>query len=207
MASESHNGVAWRSKARCADCPSQRCARPLHSCLPPSACLLPIRGCAACAVSLPVRATATKSISEYAVESIPPAGRSGRASRPVGSTPTSRAHTAAQRPAVGYWFGSDSFATSPVLLLCTSPLQTLRGRFGSAPSFKTLCLLHFPPVNILVGTSSAAQMQVPASNLYPNAAPSDNTAARVRPRAAERPRPWHRPEHSRRLSPAQRASS
>ena len=50
-------------------------------------------------------------------ESIPPAGRWAGDPRPVGSTPTSLGRTASRRPAVGCWFGSGSFATSPAPLL------------------------------------------------------------------------------------------
>jgi hypothetical protein len=93
MASESHSGEVWRSKARLAGCRSRPDAR-RPGCFPPlSACAPAIRVGAACALSLPVRATAAKSISGYACESIPPAGRSAGDFRPVTR-----------------WFDSDAFA-------------------------------------------------------------------------------------------------
>src|SRR5690348_13530356 len=99
MASESHGGEVWRLTARFADYRSLPAARLLGYSAPPGACVPPTPGYAAAALSLPLRATATKRIPGYAGESIPPAGSLRGDSRPVGSSPTTRVHLAARSPA------------------------------------------------------------------------------------------------------------
>ena len=84
MASESRNGEGWRLRAQCAGSLSRPSARLRGNSPPPSAAAPSGPVGVAVSLFLLVYATVARSTLEYAVESIPPVGRSGGDPRSVG---------------------------------------------------------------------------------------------------------------------------
>ena len=133
MAEESHNGEGSRLKARCAGSWSQRYARLPESCAPPSAGCPVLQDCVADAFSLLVCATAAKSISGCAGESIPPAGRYAILGQLV--VPPPAAHILS--PSVPQLVTGSALATSPLLPYWGPPTP-------GSPRFHRFCPLHSP---------------------------------------------------------------